>query len=249
MSRLMMTSAPRSTARAVSLATVSALALLVAGCSGNHPMAGDQDTLQLGHVVPDYKQRHPILITEAPVFLEVNAPNGTSGLNAGQKSDVVGFVAEYAKAGSGPLVIAAPSGSRNEASAMHVANAVKRAAISQGIHPSAIAVEPYSAQGHYSAPIKVTFSQTVAQGPECGKWTDNLGETKRNVNYGNFGCAMQANIAAMVANPSDLLGQRALGPRSGARRDVQFEKFVKGEPTGAERSEDEKQGNISEVGQ
>jgi len=246
MSRLP-TYSPISAVRAVGLATVSALALLVAGCSGNHPLAGE-DTYIHGTVVPDYKQRHPILITEAPVFLEVDAPRGTSGLNSSQRAEVVGFVSDYARGGSGPLVIAAPSGSRNEASAMHVANAVRHAAVAQGVHPAAISVEPYSADGHRHAPIKVTYHQTVAEGPECGRWSDNLAESKRNVNYGNFGCAMQRNVAAMVAHPGDLLGQRTLGPRSSARRDVIFDKFVKGEPTGAERSDDEKQGNISEVG-
>jgi pilus assembly protein CpaD len=40
-----------------------------------------------------------------------------------------------------------------------------------------------------------------------------------NKNYKNFGCAYQNNLAAMVANPMDLLGPRQTGPIDAADRD------------------------------
>ena len=68
----------------------------------------------------------------------------------------------------------------------------------------------------------------------------NLAEQRDNGNYPNFGCATQRNLAVQVANPADLLGPRTESDRPGERRDVVWDKYVKGETTGAKKSEDEK---------
>jgi len=130
---------------------------------------------------------------------------------------------------------------------MRIASEIKRLARGHGVSPSEIYIEPYGAPNAYRAPVKVSFTQTVAKPPECGKWPENVGRNDRNDTYHNFGCAQQKNIAAMVANPRDLLGPRPLDPRPSERGAVQWEKFIQGEPTGATRSEEEKKGNISEV--
>ena len=81
----------------------------------------------------------------------------------------------------------------------------------------------------------------VAQGPECGNnWSENLASNSSNVGHPNFGCANQHNLAAMVANPADVLGPRTMGDRYSDRRDHVMENWVKGKPTGAEKSEDER---------
>ena len=68
----------------------------------------------------------------------------------------------------------------------------------------------------------------------------------QNLPYPNLGCATQSNLAAVVANPRDLLEPRASTPRSSERRDVVWDKYIKGEPTGAEKAEEEKT-TVSEV--
>ena len=55
-----------------------------------------------------------------------------------------------------------------------------------------------------------------------------------------MGCANQHNLAAMIANPADLLGPRSETDRSGERRDTVWDKYTKGESTGAQKSEEEK---------
>jgi pilus assembly protein CpaD len=66
--------------------------------------------------------------------------------------------------------------------------------------------------------------------------------------YWNFGCATQRNLAAMVANPSDLVQPRGETPAYSARRSVALEKYRKGEsPSGKYDGYDE--GNISNLGQ
>ena len=89
-------------------------------------------------------------------------------------------------------------------------------------------------------PIRISYLRYVAEGPECGRWPTNLAETEGNLMMPNLGCAQQKNFAAMVANPADLLGPRSMTPPSAERRDVIWEKYVKGESTIATKQEDEK---------
>lgn len=42
------------------------------------------------------------------------------------------------------------------------------------------------------------------KGHECGNWPQDLTETAQNTAYVNHGCAVQANIAAEIADPSTL---------------------------------------------
>ena len=44
-------------------------------------------------------------------------------------------------------------------------------------------------------------------------------DNPENRNYQNFGCATQSNLAAIVANPSDLLGPRGESEIDATRRD------------------------------
>jgi pilus assembly protein CpaD len=73
---------------------------------------------------------------------------------------------------------------------------------------------------------------------ECGAWPKNIGGGfGENINYENFGCASQANLAAMVDNPSDLITPRASDPSDQGRRAVVIEKYRKGEVTAGDFNE------------
>ena len=69
----------------------------------------------------------------------------------------------------------------------------------------------------------------VAEGPECGNWPTNLGREPQNLPHTNLGCATQHNLAAMVANPADLVQPRGESPSWTQRRTVVFEKYRSGQ--------------------
>ncbi len=52
----------------------------------------------------------------------------------------------------------------------------------------------------------------------CGKWTGIWPQFRENKHYANFGCSYQNNMAAMIANPADLLGPRATTEVDPAKR-------------------------------
>ncbi len=57
---------------------------------------------------------------------------------------------------------------------------------------------------------------------------------------------MQHNLAAMVANPRDLIEPRGMTPRDSQRRDVIMDKYIRGDTTVANKSKDER-AKVSEV--
>lgn len=53
--------------------------------------------------------------------------------------------------------------------------------------------------------LRVVVSRKRASVPGCPDWKDPSSPNFSNQNYSNFGCAVNANLAAQVANPADLL--------------------------------------------
>jgi Flp pilus assembly protein CpaB len=84
-----------------------------------------------------------------------------------------------------------------------------RSALRQaGIPSRTVMLEPYYANGDHAAPLHLSYLRAVAQGPECPDWSENVGRDPQNMPYPNLGCATQANFAAMVDNPNDLIEPR-----------------------------------------
>ena len=75
----------------------------------------------------------------------------------------------------------------------------------------------YRVTGLSLASIKLNYSKLVAEAGPCGQWPKDIGPAggkayMQNRPYWNFGCATQHNIAAMVANPADLVQPRGTTP-------------------------------------
>ena len=219
----------------VLMVTVAVLA--IGGCKNE-----GQGTQVAGWSLVDPEQRHPIMVTQEPANLNLHVARGSQGLTPQQRSDVVEFAGKYRASdnGNSRLVVSVPGGGGNESSAMSAADDVRQLLLQGGFPESAVSVEAYHDDSG-NPPLRITYMRYVAQGPECGNnWSENLASNSSNVGHPNFGCANQHNLAAMVANPADLLGPRTMGDRYSDRRDHVMENWVKGKPTGAEKSEDER---------
>jgi type IV pilus biogenesis protein CpaD/CtpE len=68
---------------------------------------------------------------------------------------------------------------------------------------------PYG--GSKMHPIKVQNGRASVE--NCGEWPNNIADTESNQMNANHGCAVQSNIAAMAAYPSDLIGKRRKLPK------------------------------------
>ena len=213
-------------------------AVAVAGCQH------DKESAQVaGWTLIDPTQRHPIMVSQQPANFNLMVPRGSQGLTPAQRAEVLNFANRYRAGDSGNsrLVISAPSGASNEVASMNAVQEVHALLVETGFSESDIAVEAYHEEGNSAAPVRISYMRYVAEGPSCGgNWSENLGSNPKNVAAPNHGCANQHNLAAMIANPADLLGPRTEGPRYSDRRDDVMNKYVKGKSTGAENSEEER---------
>lgn len=155
-----------------------------------------------------------------------------TGLSENQNLALRDMVNRFAVEGAPMLTVEAPSGDDPVSSS--TAWAIKGALEAQGVPPYQVRVVTYVAPDP-RAPVLVGFDTVRAAVPQCGTSWTNLGRTGANAGYANFGCAVNANLAAQIADPRDIVRPRGIEPGSAARRAVVFDKYRLGEPTAAVR--------------
>lgn len=226
--------------RKLALATALVLSMGLAACEHLDTTGAPAVAGWLKAETPE--ERHPIVVSQQPQTMRLRVGQGSRGLTPQQRSDLLAF-ADRSRLGNGSntrVVINAPGGSLNEDAAMEAVRDIRELFASYGTPDSSISVEAYHAAEQREAPIKISVLRYVAEGPLCGQWPENLASNRENTTYYNYGCSNQKNFASMIANPADLEGPRTMDARPGERRDQHWSKYVKGESTGASKSEDEK---------
>ena len=86
------------------------------------------------------------------------------------------------------------------------------------------------------SPVTVGFETLVVVAPDCGDWSKEPSHDYWNVDYSDFGCSVQHNIAVMIAEPADLLSMRAAGYADTARLNRIIQAYRAGLSTGAARA-------------
>ncbi|MGB3645191.1 MAG: CpaD family pilus assembly protein [Mesorhizobium sp.] len=206
-------SGSRSRARLAVVPVLAAVAIgLLAGCA-------NRDSVTVGSIPDDYRTNHPIVISEKNETLDLPVAASARGITQSQRVTLLGFLDGYDKGAAPTLTILAPSGSANEAAAAAAARDFARVATRNGIHSSRIAMASYQADPtEVSAPIRVSYARLRAHTDKCGRWPEDIADTTENKHYANFGCAYQNNLAAQLANPTDLLGPRKQSSIDAANR-------------------------------
>lgn len=191
------------TARQPAMTILAAVAIgLLAGCA-------KRDSVTVGSIPDDYRTNHPIMIAEKNEAIDLAVAAGDRGMTHSQRTALDGFLDSYDKSALPLITIAVPSGSANEVAAANAAGDFRRFIRSRGIPESRIGMTSYQAPAvDVSAPIRVSYIGLKAQTDKCGRWPDDLLNDTENKHYANFGCSYQNNLAAQIANPSDLLGPR-----------------------------------------
>ena len=81
--------------------------------------------------------------------------------------------------------------------------------------------------------VRVVVSRTRASVPGCPNWSVPSQPNPDNASMSNFGCAVNANLAAMVANPGDLVhGREGSGVGDARTATKAVESYRKATPTG-----------------
>ncbi|HEY0111652.1 MAG TPA: CpaD family pilus assembly protein [Allosphingosinicella sp.] len=179
-------------ARLQSLTALVALAASLSACSGNSAGVASASNRGLDSINQPVVQRSDYVL---------DLPASYDGLAAGERGRLSAWFASL-ELGYGDRVwvdeAQGPTRARD-----HVA----RVAADYGLLLSDGA--PVTAGGVEPGAIRVIVSRSTATVPNCPNWERTGGPSSTSSNYG---CAVNSNLAAMVADPSDLvLGQAGSG--------------------------------------
>ena len=200
--------------RLVSISLVAATAL-VSGCASY-----DRSHYVAGSAPDDYRTRHPIVVQQDETTEDIVVSANARDLSYRDRAVALSFASRFKQSGADHMAILVPSGSANEIAARRVAGQIGEALVERGVSANRIRLQTYSAAGHGdAATVRLVYAGITAEvRGQCGQWDEDLMDMSENRNYKNFGCATQKNLAAMVANPADLLGPRGESEIDATRR-------------------------------
>lgn len=225
--------AARKPAQALAL---TGLVMLLAAASAGCMRKGETT----GSIAPaDLRDRHPIVLRDAPKTLDVFVGRAGTGLDDRQSDDVAAFGAGYRKSGRGALMAQIPSGTGRDRAASQTMAAVRSVLARNGV--SAVNISTYHpADPTLAAPIRLTYATLQAQVPnQCGIWDEDAGvssfkQDAENAPMRNFGCSYQTNLAAQIADPLDLVRGRQEGRIDTVKRMGAIDKLREGKDPSTE---------------
>lgn len=229
---------------ALRLVALGGLAVTLAGCY--------QHTVARDNYPYDIRQRHPITLRQGRQTVEVFLGRYRGGLTPSQRADVLSFAQGWRHDGTSGIVIDVPTNRTTARAASDSLRQIYSIFAASGVPRDAVRMRRYRASGTALSSIKLNYDKLVAHAGPCGQWPKDLGPAGgkayvKNHPYWNFGCSMQHNIAAMVANPADLVQPRGTTPPYEARRAEAIGKYAKGQsPSG--RYEGYDKAKISDLG-
>lgn len=201
-----------------SLLAIAALALLVlplGACSGRL----DRVVNTTQSIPDDYRQRHPIVLTNSTQTLDVFAGGPGGAFDHRQMRNIQAFAHDYQSAGQGAMQVLVPRGAGLGSShAQATLNSLRNALVQFGVHGYINSGSYTVADATLAAPLRLSFVRLKAKvTTNCGDWPADMvgGSTTQsweNRPYYNLGCATQQNLAEQVDDPRDLVEPRAEDP-------------------------------------
>ena len=190
-------------------AALGLLALPLGACTSRLDRVVNQSLT----IPDDYRQRHPIVLTNAAQTLDIFP--GAGALDTRQTKSIRAFVKDYQSAGQGPMQVLLPHGP-NVGAAPHATLAqVRNTLVKSGMRGYINSGSYEVTDATLAAPLRLSFVRLKARiATNCGDWPADLagGSTTQgweNRPYYNLGCATQMNLAEQVDDPRDLVEPRA----------------------------------------
>lgn len=201
--------------RAAALALLFIGALSASGCDFKQPTT-----------LADTAALYPIAVEPRIVYLKLT-PAADGGLRWADTAEVRAFLADWNAVGHGPLKASAPTRAAQE----RLSATVRQAAADIGANGARVQAGPPTED---RAALLLSFEKLVAVPPVCDMEAASL-RGEKNDRSAVLGCATRRNLAAMVANPGDLVAPAtsAYAPLAG-RRALVIENWRKGKSTAAQ---------------
>jgi pilus assembly protein CpaD len=185
---------------------------------------------------------HPITVAPSYHSIKVSFAADNQGLLPEDSAKLDAFVTDYTTHGNGAISVSVPAGPGAATSIHYFGERLAE----MGVARSNILVGTHDVAANKDARVEIGYVGYVAHTDPCGDWSQDASDTSDNLPMPDFGCATQHNIAAMVADPRDLVSDRPLGESDATRRSVVMGKYEKGEPTTASKTQDQS-GSVADV--
>jgi pilus assembly protein CpaD len=174
--------------------------ILVAGCNPSDPTpVGWTDP-----VMP--KENKVELVT---LDHDVHFAKGTKTVAVNEATGLADFLRDSAIGDGDTATVDNPRGASSLATA-------RRAAVVAELKRNHVNAVQASAAAAPSDSVRIHVSHAVVIAPRCPDWSKPEADNPANSPSSNYGCATEANLAQMVANPADLVRGRQTGPANGA---------------------------------
>lgn len=196
------------------LSLMTATALGACGTTGSSMSAADEPIARLS------TEQYPLAVDDRPTELLLAPHEG--GLSEAQAAAVADYAQRWRGNSTSDVVIEAAS--QGGAGAYNTSHAAADLLDSQGVP---VRIVGYNAAP--DAPIRLSFLEAEAAVYDCGRSWDRLTATRANTVPQNFGCAISANRAAMIADAADIVRPRAETPVDAARRQAALTHYRRGE--------------------
>lgn len=211
-----------------SIALAGASLLALGGCAQSADVIGYANRMHT-----------QIVAEEATADLKIDTIAAGEKLGSLEREAVKYFAESYQQEGHGAVIISRPSNGPDDISAMRAAADARAVMLAEGIEANQIAEGTYDGTGARSAPLILTYRTYNAVVPNCpdiSHW--DFAYTGTNNALPSLGCAVNVNLAAQIADASDLVGHQKMDPADIGRRGVVFSKYRNGEKTSSEKNTD-----------
>ncbi len=193
--------------------------------------------------------RYPLTAKERTASVDLAIDPAQRSLGPGQLRQIDEVIAVWKRRSDGPLVVSLPQATLATDARDAVAADLGRYFAAIALPAEAIIETAYSGDPSQSAPIVLGFSLYEAVAPQCPTYAQTdlsvafTGREKRA-----FGCSVQANIAAVIEDPRDLIRPRGQDAPDADRRSTVLAAYRAAQATSAQRTQGER-GVVSEVAQ
>ena len=190
------------------------LALVLGGCVGGVPT--ENRSL--------YSARQPV-VERTNYTLDVNTAG--DGIALGEQQRIAGWFDAMGLGYGDRVSLDDPTASPGVKASLAALAGRHGILISEGSPVTSGYVEPGQA--------RIVVTRSVATVPGCPDWSANNDANVDNATYPGYGCAVNGNLAAMVANPEDLIsGQEGSGETMVTTSTKAIKAYRDQAPTGTE---------------
>jgi pilus assembly protein CpaD len=181
----------------------------------------------------DPTANHPIAVEPNYHAIKLPFSAADAGLMPEDAAHFSVFVGEYLSGGNGAISITAPAGGNANAAIGYFGERLA----SLGVPRDRILVGTKS-QPDGDNRIEIGYVGYKAHVEGCAggnDWSEDWADTAGNRPTPSLGCSVQNNIAAMVADPRDLVQPRTMDASDATRRNTVLGHYEKGEITQADK--------------